>query len=391
MSGPKHCSYSVSANAARIRREREARMRRERQAATAAANKLATELEELIQSINGVDPDAALKLRTRMNEEQSLRGSHEQILALPGKLEGIRQECQRTLGKHMAELEAARNFKSASAEVGEHKARKEADAKAAIAKWREPLLERLAAIHDGAKGKLRKRVQSVISLAQKDNPDKVSLQSDVMALEGRRREQEAQAERAGQLAIGLAGFDDREAKALTARLAEVEAGERDLDDKLVQRVEKATVELREKEDRRYVAQVLADGFRELGYDVAEGFETAFDKGDAVQFSHAEREGYAVEINFEAKGIAFDAELVRTEDNSHLTAEERDRRDVTAERSWCNDLAKVTSGARANGIVGKAKAKRRIGAQPVRSVVTGSQRKSSSSTARKNRQSRAIKP
>lgn len=392
MSGPKHCSYSVSANAVRVRREREERERRECETAKAAVTGLDSELVSLVEAANAFDPGMALEIRGKHKSAHSHGNSHSEILALPRNLEEILRKYRAVMSEHNIAVEAARKFKSASDELARHQADGIDKSIAAIAKWRDPLLDRLRAIHEDARGALRRRVQGVIELAQKDNPDKASLQSDIMALEGRRKEQQAQAAQAGALSIALAGFEDRQAKALVAMLTEVEAGEKELDAKLVHRAEQATADLREKEDRRYVAQVLADGFRELGYQVSESFETAFNTGGAVQLSHAEREGYAVEVSFDATSIALDAELVRTEKNSHLTAEERERRDASAERSWCNDLAQVTSGARASGIVGKAQAKRRIGAQPVRSAVAEGQRKSNRAVRKVagTRQERAIK-
>lgn len=392
MSGPKHCSYSVNANAARMRREREERERREREAATAAITKLNNQIDSLVEAVNAFDPGKALEIRREHKATRSHGNSHAEILALPQKLEFILGKYRAVISQHNIAVEDARRFKSATDEIARQHVEALDKSNAAIAKWRDPLIDRLLTIQDEAKGALRKRVQSVIDLARKDDPDRAALQTDLMALQGRYKEQQAQIARAGELSIALAGLEDPQAKALVATLTEVEAGEKELDSKLLQRAEQATADLREKEDRRYVAQVLADGFRELGYDVSEGFETAFNKGGAMQLSHSEREGYAVEVSFDATSIAFDAELVRIEDNSQLTVEERERRDASAERSWCNDLAQVTSGARASGIVGKAKAKRRIGAQPVRSVVAEGQRKTSSA-ARKSagaRQERAIK-
>lgn len=365
MSGPKHSTFDV--------RENELRRQRERASALAEFARLGSDLETCLGQLASRSPDSALLLQ---NEFVSLSrvadaSNHADLLALPAQMRSLHDRASTALGRSIAQLQLRDALASRLSEGSDEIVRKEEDRTKRILRerdrWLVPLIETLAVLKIGATSKELQRIQQVEDLAADANQARESLKFDALAIQSAIEERVAGGREAAELRIRLAGHTDPLAAAIANDLVQVEAGDHKMTSDLRTRATREIARLEKEEDRKFVAQVLADGFRELGYAVDESFTTAFARGEALEIGRATDRPYAAQLRFDPNSLEVDSELVVVEERPHLTAEAIAHDDRIAEQSWCGDLAKVLSAARSKGIHGTAKPKRRIGAAPVRSI------------------------
>ncbi|GAB2837910.1 hypothetical protein GCM10027176_47900 [Actinoallomurus bryophytorum] len=115
-----------------------------------------------------------------------------------------------------------------------------------------------------------------------------------------------------------------------ARLAEVAGGGRPFDEGLRAEAVRLVGDLQRQAEHEYVAATLREAFEELGYEVAEGFETlTADAGEAV-LTRGDWAQHAVKVRVDdARQVRM--ALLRTEPGEG--AEQR-RLDVEREEQWC---------------------------------------------------------
>ena len=391
MSGPKHSTFDV--------RENELRRQRERASALAEVARLGSDLETSLAQLANMSPDSALLLRNEFtNLSRIADGSdHAKLLDLPAQMRTLRDRALATLGRSVAQLQQRDALVSRLNEGSDEVARREEERTARILderdRWLAPLNEALAELKFGATSKELERIQRIEALANDANQARESLKFDAMAIQSAIEHRIASAREAADLRIRLGGHSDKEASTIANELTRVEAGDRTMTPELRSRATKAIDRLEMAEDRIFVAHVLADGFRDLGYFVDESFVTAFERGDTLEISRSVDQPYAAQLKFDLEKLEVDSELVVVEERHHLTGEAIAHNDQIAEQSWCGDLAKVLAAARSKGIQGTAKPRRKIGSAPVRSVVDRQGRRAgrNMSDGQQNRIGRTIKP
>jgi hypothetical protein len=369
MSGPKHSTYSVRENALRLQREREEaeRRARERAEAMARANMSMAELDQAIAIVDQFEPVAATELRRQATEIMRETASHAQVLALPSVIDSLTRSVKAKVQDRREAVERARQIADNSDEIERSRQQTERAKAEAIENWRNRLAPKIEALRLRAKGKLAAALEVLATDVWQEN-NLINLhETTMLRLEAKLSDQIRSIEQASQLQEALGGFSRKDVGAIRQSLQQVIDGEQVASSALFEQAKQTSIRLKKAEDRRYVAQVLAKGFRELGYKVSEGFETAFATGGSVEIQREGESDYAAQLHVDKDTLALDAELVSLADTSHKTSETARKDDAAAEQAWCLDLARVHASAHAAGISSKLKPKRRIGAAPVRSV------------------------
>jgi hypothetical protein len=198
---------------------------------------------------------------------------------------------------------------------------------------RTELLERLDRLRGNANANDLVRIEKIAAIVNDPDQMRDSIRFDFMALEANMNRRLASSREAAELRMHLDGLQGPEVSTLISELRDVEAGERELDALLRSKVKGELETQRREEDRKYVAEVLADGFRKLGYVVGSDFATAFESGASLDIRKNDGQPYAAQLKFDAARIEIDSELVVTEERMHLTAEEIGKRDHAAEAGW----------------------------------------------------------
>lgn len=179
--------------------------------------------------------------------------------------------------------------------------------------------------------------------------------ADGLILELRRLVQDANAEaevadaersEAARLRTDLFGLDDDRVAEVREQLAKVERGETKLSPALRRQVESAQEEAKVDDDRRYAAETTVTVLERLGYEVEEGFETAFVEDGTVHFQRGNWGDYVVRLRVDADQARLDFDLVRMADERESGSEADAVRDREMEASWCEavpELVEVLAG------------------------------------------------
>jgi 8-oxo-dGTP pyrophosphatase MutT (NUDIX family) len=120
------------------------------------------------------------------------------------------------------------------------------------------------------------------------------------------------------------------AAGVRARLGEVAEGTRPFDEELRAEAVRLVGELQHQAEHQYVTAALREAFEELGYDVAEGFETlTAESGDAV-LTRGDWTQHAVKVRVDdARQVRM--ALLRTEP---AEGDDQRRLDIEREEQWC---------------------------------------------------------
>lgn len=365
MSGPKHSTFDI--------RENELRLERERAAALSETARLQGEVQTLLARLEGVSPDAAMLLNDELEKLQrtAVGASHADLIARPERMRDLFERISGSLGRSEArrrgEDEMRKRLGEGNAEVHRVAADRAARMQAIQDRWLIPMVEIIAELRVSADPAETERLDRIEALARDPATARESLSFDVTAIQSAIAERAGAAREAAVLRVRLSGHGDPEAASVIGELEQVEAGRMKLDADLRVRAKQEIVRLERDEDRKYVAQVLADGFRELGYAIDEDFVTAFERGEAIEIGRPDDRTYAAQLKFDRESLEVGSELVAVADRSHMTSEAIAHDDRSAEQAWCGDFARVLGQARAQGIEGRTKPARLIGHAPVRSV------------------------
>lgn len=157
--------------------------------------------------------------------------------------------------------------------------------------------------------------------------------------------------RARTLRDSLTGLEGDEVAAMDRRLAEVEVGTTDVSQELEAEVAAVRRRAEAEQDQRYAAETTVQVLERLGYEVEEGFETAFVEDGTVYFQRGNWGDYVVRVRVDADEARLDFDMVRASDDPDDAAATADQsvRDQEMEQTWCDSVPELVGALAEEGV------------------------------------------
>lgn len=173
----------------------------------------------------------------------------------------------------------------------------------------------------------------------------------VQQANGEARKQAEASARARELRDTLRGLEGQEVETIDRRLAEIETGDRALTEDLDTEVAAVRRRAEEQQDQRYAAVTTVQVLERLGYEVEEGFETAFVEDGTVYFQRGNWGDYVVRVRVDADEDRLDFDMVRATDKPEGAAVNDDQsvRDQEMEQTWCDAVPELVDALAQEGV------------------------------------------
>ena len=150
----------------------------------------------------------------------------------------------------------------------------------------------------------------------------------------------------------LVELEGENIEAVRAMLDRVEKGEISITSSIRSTVKKARDQAIQDGDRRYVATVMKQKLRDLGYQCDEDFETLFMDGGHIHIDVPDRkEPHVVELDVDPESNIFGAKVMRVSDKTEPIAYGTPEayQTIKVEEKWCGDLGKMLLAMKDGGI------------------------------------------
>ena len=151
----------------------------------------------------------------------------------------------------------------------------------------------------------------------------------------------------------LVELEGENIEAVRAMLDRVEKGQISITSSIRSTVKKARDQALQDGDRRYVATVMKQKLRDLGYQCDEDFETLFMDGGHIHIDVPDRnEPHVVELDVDPESNVFGAKVMRVSDKTEpivYGVSQEAYETIQVEVKWCKDLANMLRALKDGGI------------------------------------------
>lgn len=212
----------------------------------------------------------------------------------------------------------------------------------------------MARLHDAVGDDRRREVESLASslvTASRSRAEGLEMELRRVVQTANEEAEQCEAERleAARLRVALLGLEGDEVAQADALLSVVEAGRGRLTASLRRQVAVARERSEQVDDRQYAADTTVAVLERLGYEVEEGFETAFVEDGTFYFQRGNWGDYVVRLRVDADQSRLDFDMRRMDDGGSTDVIATEVRDHEMERAWCDAVPELVGALAEEGI------------------------------------------